>query len=253
MRTTTLLPVLLITVASAGFASTSYSLPGGQQDSGNNSVSASAILSLSLVGSTEVLTVTVNNFTGNQGSDGENITGIELNINSNITGASLVSSYAPVDLIDISSQTAVTDLGAGAMSHWTGAVTSLTELTLTTIGSGAPSDGIIGAPNSGGVYSNANGSLTNNANKQPYAQEQAVFTLDLTGSNITLSSITGAEIGFGTQGNNYINASVVANIATPEPGTAWFVVTGISMICLATRLKRRNTAIAAKGQANAAA
>jgi hypothetical protein len=250
MRKTTVFPILLIAMASAGFASTSYSLPGGQQDSGNNPVSASAILSLSLVGSTEVLTVTVENNTVNQSSDGENITGIELNINSHITGGSLVSSYAPIDLIDITSKTAVGTLGPGAMSNWNSS-TSLSELTLTTIGSGPPSYGIIGFPGSGGVYSNANGSLTNNASKQPYAQEEAVFTVDLTGSNITLSSISGVEIGFGTQGNNYINASVVTNIATPEPGTAWFVVTGISMICLDTWRKRRKGAIAVKSQANA--
>jgi len=126
------------------------------------------------------------------------------------------------------------------MSHWTGAVTSLTELTLTTIGSGQPSYAIIGAPNSQGLYSAANGSLTNNANKQPYAQEEAVFTVDLTGSNITLGSITGVVIGFGTQGNNYINASVAANIATPEPSMMWFGMTGVLMMCVGAWRKRRN-------------
>jgi len=82
-------------------------------------------------------------------------------------------------LIDVPSASSVTQLGVGSLSNWT-AATSLSQLTLTTIGGGPPSDAIIGAPNGSGVYSNANGSLTNNASKQPYAKETATFTIDLT-------------------------------------------------------------------------
>ena len=183
-----------------------------------------------------MLTITVNNQTANQSSDGENITGIALNINSNITGAALAGSNAPVDLIDITSKTAVTDLGPGAMSDWT-AATSLSQITLTDIGGGPPAYGIIGAPGSNGDYSNAGGSLTNNAGKQPYAQETAVFTVDLTGTNVSLASITGVEIGFGTQGNNYIGATVVQNVATPEPGT--FGLSGMMAMVVGLAMWRR--------------
>jgi hypothetical protein len=218
-----------------GYASTSYSLPTGTTDSGGNPVSASAILSLSLVGSQEVLTIILENLTPNQTSDGENITGVKLNINSSqITGASIASSSA--DLIDIPSKTAVTNLGASSLSHWT-ATTSLSELTLTTIGGGQPTQAIIGAPGSGHDYSNANGSLTGGT-KQPYANQTATFTLDLTGSNISMSSITSVDIGFGTQGNNYIDPTGVENVATPEPGTFWLLGASAVLIGMGSQRKR---------------
>ena len=152
-----------------GYASTSYSLPGGTTDSGGNPVSATATLSLSSVGSQEVLTIILENLTPNQTSDGENITGVELNINSSqITGAALASASA--DLVEVPNKTSITNLGTGSLSHWT-ATTSLSELTLTTIGGGAPAQAIIGAPGSGNDYSNANGSLTGGT-KQPYANQR---------------------------------------------------------------------------------
>jgi hypothetical protein len=218
-----------------GYASTSYSLPGGTTDAGGNPVSASAILSLSLVGSQEVLTVVLENLTPNQTSDGENITGLELNINSSqITGVSLASASA--DLIQVPNKTSVTNLGTGSLSHWT-ATTSLSELTLTTIGSGQPTQAIIGAPGSGNDYSNANGSLTGGT-KQPYANQTATFTLDLTGSNISMSSITSVDIGFGTQGTNYIDPTGVESVATPEPGTFWLLAASTVLIGLGSQRKR---------------
>jgi len=134
----------------------------------------------------------------------------------------------------------VTNLGIGSLSHWT-AATSLSELTVTTIGGGQPTDGIIGAPGSNNDYSNANGSLTGGT-KQPYADQTAVFTLDLTGTNITLDSITGVEIGFGTQGNNYIGTTAQItvqgfNSSTPEPETFWLFGLSAVLIGLRSRAK----------------
>ena len=111
------------------------------------------------------------------------------------------------------SKTAVTDLGNDSLSHWT-AATSLSELTVTTIGGGQPIDGIIGAQGSNNHYSNANGPLKGGT-KQPYADQTAAFTLDLTETNITLNSITGVEIGFGAEGNNYIGATTQNTFTGP--------------------------------------
>src|ERR1700691_320004 len=106
MRTIVLVVAAMAGLTAQGYASTSYSLPRGTTDAGGNPVSASAILSLSLVGSQEVLTVVLENLTPNQTSDGENITGLELNINSSqITGVSLASASA--DLIQVPNKTSV--------------------------------------------------------------------------------------------------------------------------------------------------
>jgi hypothetical protein len=232
MRTIVLTIALVTGLASQGYAGASYSLPAGTTDAGNNPVSATAILSLSLVGSQEVLTVTLENFAADQISDGENITGIKLSINSSqITGVTLASSTA--DLIQVPNKTSITDLGIGSLSHWT-ATTSLSELTLTTIGGRAPTQAIIGAPASGGDYSNANGSLTGRT-KQPYSNQAATFTLDLTGSNISMSSITGVDIGFGTEGTNYIDPPLTA---TAEPGTLWLLGASAVLIGLGSQRKR---------------
>jgi hypothetical protein len=105
MRTIFVMLAMMASITAASYASTSYTIPGGTLDEGNNLVSASTILSLSLVGSQEVLTITLDNLTPNQISDGENITGIEPNINSSqVTGVSLVSSSA--DLIQVPSKSA---------------------------------------------------------------------------------------------------------------------------------------------------
>jgi hypothetical protein len=239
MRTTILVLTLLVGMTIRSYGSTSYSLPTASPplDLNGNPVSASVILSLSQVGATEVLTVVIDDNTVNQKSDGENVTGVELNINSSqITGDTLVSSSGAA--IDVPSQSSVTHLGVESLTHWT-ATTSLSQLTLTTIGGGTPIDGIIGIPNGSGVYSNADGSLTG-SNKWPFAQETATFTIDLTGTNISMSSITGAEIGFGTLGTNYINATVITNIATPEPGTFWLL--GISGVLIALGSQRKRLA-----------
>jgi hypothetical protein len=61
----------MVSTTAESYASTSYSLPGGTTDANSNPVGASAIPSLSLVGSQEVLTITLDNLTPNQTSDGE--------------------------------------------------------------------------------------------------------------------------------------------------------------------------------------
>ncbi len=236
MKTVIALTAILATFATAGFASTIFSVTG-QTDANGNSVTASATLSLSLVGSTEVLTVILENDTANQTSDGENITGLKLNLDSSVTGASYASGTGT--LIQIGSGGTVTSSAAGsALSHWT-AATSLSQLTLTTIGGGAPVDAVIGTPNGSGIYTNANGSLTGGT-KQPYSQKTATFTINLTGTNITLSSFTGASIGFGTAGTNYITTGppTTSTSATPEPGSFWLLGTGAAMISLASQRKR---------------
>jgi hypothetical protein len=58
MRTTSIVLALMAGMTAKSYASTSYSIPGGTVDAANNPVSASAILTLSQVGSQEVLTIT---------------------------------------------------------------------------------------------------------------------------------------------------------------------------------------------------
>ncbi len=238
---TILLCGLLVSFSLAGYADTTYALPDGQKDAGKKLVSASAILSLSEVGSEEFLTITLNNLTVNQSSDGENITGIKLGIDtSEITGITggLTSS---ADLIDVGSHGVVNDLGTGSLSHWT-AATSLSDIILTTVTGGAAKDAIIGAPGPTGTYSNANSSIISGT-KQPYAMESAVFTIYLLGSNISLASFTGVQIGFGTVGNNYIDANIAPatgqqSLATPEPGTFWLLALSVMVIGLVARRNR---------------
>lgn len=230
MRTIVLITALGAALTAPGYAGTSYST-GLTTDAGNNAVDATANLSLSMVSGTEVLTIVLDNLSPNQVSDGENVTGIQLNINtSQITGVTLASATA--DLIQVPNKTSTpTDLGPGSLSHWA-ASTSLSDVTLTTIGTGTPTGGIIGAPNSSGIYSNAGGSLTANT-KWPFANQTATFMLDLTGTNISLSSITVAEIGFGTLGTNYIMA-----YPAPEPRTFWLLGASAVLIGLGSQRKR---------------
>jgi hypothetical protein len=55
-----------------------------------------------------------------------------------------------------------------------------------------------------------------------------------------MSSVIGADIGFGTQGNNYIDPTGEVNIATPEPGT--FRLLGASAMPIGPGSQRKRLA-----------
>jgi len=254
MRTLSLL-LALTSFATVGFASTSYSLPTGSEDTASEAVAGSAIFSLSLVGSQEVLTIVLENLTANPRSDGQNLTGVSFDMTGlAATGSTLVGSNA--DLIDVAGTSGgvVTDMTPTSaekvndLTHWGVTATSLNDLTLSTFtGDGPPIQGVAGAPNSSGLYSNGNSSFDQGGAKLPYANQTATFTVDLVasaGSNLSLSGISNVELDFGTTSNaDLIAATVVTNIATPEPCTFWLLGFSALLIGLASQRKRLTTAL----------
>jgi hypothetical protein len=227
------LPALLLGISLTSFAGTTYSLPAGSTDTAGEAVAGAAIFSLSSVSGTEVLTITLENFTANQTSDGQNITGVTFGLTGlAATGSSIAGTNA--NLIDVGSGGAVTDLTPNSpqqvndLTHWNVA-TSLNDLTLSTFGGGAPIQAVAGSPDSGtGKYTRGNGSF--DGGKEPYAFETATFTIDLAGTSLTLANLSNVKLSFGTGGvaSDLIAATVITT--TPEPGTLWLF--GVSTVLI---------------------
>jgi hypothetical protein len=82
-------------------------------------------------------------------------------------------------------------------------------------GGAGPKHTILGAPGAGGIYSNANGSIAGNDPHNPFLNQSATFTLNITGvtTNTTVSNVL---FSFGTvSGNNVPGGG--NNSTVPEP------------------------------------
>lgn len=208
-----------------------FQLPNGAVDAAGEKVNANAVFSIDAFGA---LTVTLTNLTAEEVSDGQAITGLKFDISSLTSALNLKSQTA--DLINISSGK-VTDLGTGALTHWT-ASTALPTVKLTTIGQGTPVNSILGPISADGKFDNGNGSL--GSVKNPWALGSAQFVFNsipgFKADNPALTVISKVFIGFGTAGTDYLATDAVLT-ATPEPGTLW-----LAGICSAALLARRKFA-----------
>ncbi len=163
------------------------------------------------------VTVTLQNFEVNPTSAVQAISGLTFSIDGNQTTATLASSSGVERLI--AGDGSYTDASSPSSTGW-GLATSGSALNLDVLlpGAAGPSNLIIGAPASDGLYDAANGSIAGNGPHNPFLALLATFTLNVQGVTAQ-DTITSASFQFGTtDGSNIVNGVPIT--ATPEPATA---------------------------------
>jgi hypothetical protein len=213
--------------AKAGFITSQ----GVGQDSSNESLSATAQIT---TGSGTVHIVLTNNVDGaNVLSAGQAISGISFTLSSSpgtVSGAGTSG-----QLISVGANGQVTTT-TGSPTRWeqSGHVTTSGDtIQLLALGGSKPSQLILGNP-SGGAYSNADSSITQNFS--PYVEKTGTFDLNVSGVTAN-TTITGVTFYFGTTPDS----SLTGTLATPEPSGLALAAAGFVALGL-TRLLRRHTA-----------
>lgn len=110
-----------------------------------------------------------------------------------------------------------------------------TQVVLTSfLGSGPPSDGVIGLPGMNGDYNNANNSITN-GHASPFILGQGAFAISLDGVT-TDTKVSNIVFTVGTSKTDTVTASVV----TPEPSSLSMI--GLSALFIGLGVTRRKSA-----------
>lgn len=181
-----------------------YATPAGSS-TGGGPVSAVA----TFITGNGTLTITISNQDVNPTDVAQNISDLDFTLSNGATTGTLTSSSGRQATVN----------GGGSFSM--GAITSTTwtlnnnfdgGLQLDALGNGQPKDLIIGAPGSGNLYSNANGSIAGNGPHNPFIFETATYVLAV--PNVTFSTkVTSATFSFGTT----CGIDVAGGLVTPEP------------------------------------
>ena len=220
----------------AGAGLIQYVTPTGSTTSGG-SVSGEADFTLG----NGSLTLTLTNYTADPTADSQMINGITFNI----TGASseeLNSSLGKTATITQGSAATNVSSSPVSLTHWTASETG-TKISLSTLSGGKPDELIIGPGGNGGIYNNANSSITGHG---PSVLNTATFTFDITG--ITASStLSNVVLDFGTtSGSDTVALSRSSSsqpAAVPEPSSlALLGIGGLAMAIGAYRRGRKRAA-----------
>jgi len=208
----------------AAQASTSYTFT----DTGH----ASAVLTFG----NGTITITLTDLYVNPNDVSDNLSGFSFKTNVTPTTDSISSSSAAS--VDVASNGTYTNTGTIAPG-WgltlTGAVTKLDDL-----GYAGPSNTIVGAPNSGNVYSNGCCSIDGNGAHNPFLYETATWTLAEAG---VAPSTTVSDVSFmfgTTEGAKVEPGTLTSTTTTPEPATEAMVLGGLALIFAGRKYRQRS-------------
>ena len=212
------LKALICLALAVGFSSTAlagsftFTTGAGSTDSAGDPVSAQAVF----VTGNGTLSITLSNLLVNQKDVGQNISDLFFTLNNSALTSGTIGTDGPDALVNVASNGTASSAGTGP-SGWLLFFGS-GKFLLNGLGGATfvPSHTILGAPGPGGVYSNANGSIAGNNPHNPFINQTATWTLNITG--ITANTIvTAAIFSFGTTAGNNVPG---VPPSVPDGGTA---------------------------------
>lgn len=222
----------------AASASTiSFSTTVGAMNGNNQAVSASGTVTTNANGT---ITVTLADNLANPTDAGQLLSDLFFNVSAAPTTA-LNTTVTPTggSLIDIAS-TGVATSSTDAVASW-GLSSSGTTIHLDSL-VGGPSQTLIGAGGTGGVYTNANGSIAGNGPHNAFMTGTATFTFAV-GGVTDLTTISSPIFSFGTASGDNVSGCIVGgpscnSVVVPEPMTSGLIGMGlISLYFLRRRVR----------------
>ena len=229
--------LLVLTIGLASANTITWTTPAGSTSAGGL-VDASA----TVVTSTGSVTVTLNDLLGNPHNVGQLLSDFFFTLSSTPTTAlsTTTTPTEPLNLIDIASNGSVTS-NPGSFATWgltsSGAIVHLDSLT------GGGTQTIIGPSGPGGVYTNANSSITGNSGHNPFINGTATFTF-LVGGVTTNTTVTAATFSFGTAaGDNVLGTTCITNCGgtqqdIPEPLSMFLMGGGLLGVGIFGKFRR---------------
>jgi len=200
------LPLLALAIT-AHAGSFTFQTAAGATESGGNPVNASA----SITTGAGTVTITLFNLLVNPNTVAQNISDFHFSLSGTTALGSLFSSSGQE--INVAANGSATT-GNTVATGWAFTSPSTGSYLLNVLGTAiGPAHTILGAPGAGGTYSNAGGSIAGNDPHNPFLNQSATFTLNITGVTAA-TTVSNVVFSFGTVGGNDVPGG---GSSVPEP------------------------------------
>src|SRR5207302_171034 len=183
------------------------------------------------------LTITLQDLLVNPTTVAQLPTDLFFTLSGNLTSGSLTSSSGQERTV--AADGTFTD-GAVVSTGWlltSGATFHLDDLN----GGAGPTHALIGPPDSGGLYSNANGSIAGNIAHNPFLNQTATFILSIPGMTAE-TTVRSATFSFGTVSGNDVPGVPGGGGGATIPEPASMLLFGLGLMGGARRLTRMKKA-----------